>query len=269
MSRVANVGTERDKAKAAYDATEGVNAGFRGSKRASAKAALDAAQAAVDELDTRRERYACRNATPGAATVATKSDPQTAIGTAEAMSGKSAATKAAEAAAIKATQDAAALHALHQDEAQTKAIQAFKPKPQGDPVKSIRYGDKTGKPAAPISATNVAPIPGSTIAQPRPGTQGAPVVPGAALAQAGGLSKVEVTNPVGLVTPVLITAQGVINVKDDAVAAAMSGLMGSLNSIAASCAAIAAKDFSPRITVQGGGGAGAAGATRERSSFSD
>ncbi|WCS25235.1 hypothetical protein LOK46_29665 [Methylobacterium sp. NMS14P] len=280
------MGDERDRAKAAYDATEGANAGFRGSRRAAAKAELDAKQAALDELDARRERYARRNQTPGAATVATKSDPQTVIGTADAMSGKSAATKAAEAAAIKDTQDAAAAHALHADEAATKAIEAFKGKPQGPgtPPRSIRRpkaGDPYSPSSPPVSAENVAPVPGSTFSQPRPGSQGAPVVPGATVAP-GNQGPIKVEQPLKLVTPVLITAQGVIAVKDDTLNGTMSGLMGTLNSIAASsagtqantaaiaasCAAIAAKDFSPRITVQGGG-AGPAGASRERSSFSD
>lgn len=311
------MGAERDRAKAAYDATEGANAGFRGSKRASAKAALDSAQAALDELDARRERYARRNATPGAATVATKADPQTVIGTAEAMSGKDAATKAAEAAAVKASQEAAALHALHADEATTKAIQDFKPKQQlaeiahkrkkrrpgqseyvpANPDGSAKPGT-TGKPTwvgqgsdvfakggVPVSAENVAPIPGSTISGPRPGSQGAPVVPGAALAQAGnGPSKVEVSSPVKLVTPVLITAQGVISVKDDAAAAAMSGLNGALQSMAGSLGSIAANTAatvaacnaivgainSKQFTVNMPAGAGgSAGASRERRSFSD
>lgn len=293
------MGDERDRAKVAYDATEGANAGFRGSRRAAAKAELDAKQAALDELDARRERYARRNQTPGAATVATKNDPQTVIGTADAMSGKSAATKAAVAAALKATQDAAALHALHQDEAQTKAIEAFKGKPQGPgkAPRSIRHpkaGDAFSPSSPPVSAENVAPIPGSTISGPRPGSQGAPAVPGAAVAAAGGKQVVELAGPVAikddvgvkqplrLVTPVLVSAQGVLNVHDAELQGTMSGLMGTLNAIAASsagtqantaaiaasCAAIAAKDFSPRITVQGGG-AGPAGASRERASFSD
>ncbi|MCJ2085044.1 hypothetical protein MKK88_03415 [Methylobacterium sp. E-005] len=275
------LGTERDKAQAAYDATEGANAGFRGSKRASAKAALDAAQAAVDDLDARRERYARRNATPGAATVATKGDPQTVIGTAEQMSGKDAATKAAEAAAIKATQDAAAAHALHADEAATKAIEAFKPKAPDAMKRHPRPGksDSFGEGRKPVSAENVAPIPGSTISGPRPGSQGAPVVPGAALAQAGnGPSKVEVTAPVKLVTPVLVTAQGVLNVHDAELQGTMAGLMGvlsgikgdtaSLPGIAAGIQALLAKDFAPKITVNAGGG-GTAEASRERSSFSD
>lgn len=290
------LGTERDKAQAAYDATEGANAGFRGSKRASAKAALDSAQAALDELDARRERYARRNATPGAVTVATKSDPQTVIGTADAMSGKSAATKAEEAGAIKATQDAAAAHALHQDEATTKAIEAYKPKAPDAMKRHPRPGksDSFSQGRKPISAENVAPISGPT-----PGTMGAPALPGptpgAAVAASGGKQVVELAGPVAikddvgvkqplrLVTPVLVSAQGVLNVHDSELQGAMSGLMGTLNSIAASsagtqantaaiaasCAAIAAKDFSPKITVQGGGGAGPAGASRERSSFSD
>ncbi|MCJ2110495.1 hypothetical protein MKK64_04610 [Methylobacterium sp. E-025] len=181
--------------------------------------------------------------------------------------------------------------------------------------------DARAKAAAPLSSENVHvtnPVPSPiqamnkpvpvTIMGPTPGTQGAPAIPatparpleptgaipGAAVA-AGGRTVVDIAGPVSikdevgvkqplrLATPVLVTAQGVLNVHDTELQGTMSGLnatlagmAGSLGSIAANTAAtvaacnavvgaINAKQFN--VTVNGGGGS--TGAAKERSSFSD
>ncbi|AMB46899.1 hypothetical protein [Methylobacterium sp. AMS5] len=155
------------------------------------------------------------------------------------------------------------------------------------PVKPVAPERVAGSAVKAMECPTPMPITGPT-----PGQQGAPAVPGAAVA-AGGKTVVDIAGPVSikddvgvkqplrLVAPVLISAQGILAVHDSATAAgvtgmsaAIAGMAASLSSIqastaatAAACQAIAAKDFSPQITVQGGGGS--AGASRERSSFSD
>jgi hypothetical protein len=223
---------------------------------------------------------------------------------------KSAAKAMEEAApkiAAKSTSALTAASAAHSAKAQGKAPETIQANTvtvigkAGEGPKSVsdvmKGKDQIRIPSTPVTPPAQTPRPG----MPAPVTAAPiaspvqPVAPAAGAMAPGGEKRMTVDipgpvaikeplgikQPLQLVTPVLITAAGMLSVHDAQLTSTMSGLSGQLSSIngtlggiLAACQAIAAKDFAPKITVNGSTGAATtarpgASAGRERSSFSD